>query len=720
MYQTKEVTLRDNVLQGMTKYAQILRELGMDEQAEAMESKIAEYAQGMFQVMFTGPFSAGKSTTLNALNRRCLLKTSVKPETAVLAKIINGQNSDMVTVTFRDSTRSDVMIPYEKFRNEFRLDDEHSDKFKEIAYVTVTNEMRNKAVAFVDSPGLDHTETDNEVSNAFADKADAIVMVLSAVKLGSDTERDYIEKRFAGQNLDNVFFVINWYNAITSEAAAIEFSKHLKNVIGSAFTDADGNFNQNLYDKRVFLIDAYTSECARTGSPKSERKGITYVDTPVAPEEDEYTGVPEFEKALTEFLDSPEKEKAAFKIYLPQAARYYASAKHLIDDLTAKNQLSLEELIKEQQTKEAEIQKLEQLLDDIQHSYDNAMREIMINISSGYDDFARSVENNWDSYFSEVSIPFGMGEGVKLATLKGKYAVGDLLDKIRGDKSGRHDSDKLAQDPEFKRITAPIGKEIEAYLKSEGQKMSQNIMASSQSTINRLGTDLNHYMSQLEEIDLSGIDLSAFGIKAKVNDGDMTKNVNLAQVIVALLLGGNLDQALDSIVNGGQSWGKFIKDFITTEFVEILIANIINILIGPVGWLYLLARSVWGLWRAGANTNSMGQKIMIASKKEVVDTIKEQRDSEIYKMQQKFNGSIHKNSETVSNGFKASLNQQKDALDKLIQNKQTNEVHNAQELAHLNGLKQELLGAFNTLAELVQGEQYDEDGVIACGVKMGS
>lgn len=719
MYQTNEVTLRDDVLQGMTKYAQILRELGMDEQAEAMEGKISEYAQGMFQVMFTGPFSAGKSTTLNALNRRCLLKTSVKPETAVLAKIINGQNSDMVTVTFRDSTRPDVMIPYEKFRNEFRLDDEHSDKFKEIAYVTVTNEMRNKAVTFVDSPGLDHTETDNEVSNAFADKADAIVMVLSALKLGSDTERDYIEKRFAGQNLDNIFFVINWYNAVKSDEIA-EFSEHLKSVIGCAFTDADGNFNQELYEQRVFPVDAYTSECARTGSLKEEKKGIKFVKRAVAPEEDEYTGIPEFEKALTEFLDSPEKEKTSFKIYLPQAARYYASAKHLIDDLTAKNQLSLEELIKEQQTKEAEIKKLEQLLDDIQHSYDNAMREIMINISSGYDDFARSVENNWDSYFSEVAIPFGMGEAAKLAVLKSKYAVGGLLDKIRGDKSGRHDSDKLAQDPEFKHITAPIGKEIETYLQSEGQKMSQNIMASSQSTINRLEADLTHYMSQLEAIDLSGIDLSAFGINAKVNNTDLSQNANLAQVILALLLGGNVDQAFDGLVNGGQSWGKFIKDFVSTELVEILIANIISIIIGPVGWIYLLARSVWGLWRAGTNADSMGKKVLIASKKEVVDTIKEQRDSEIYKMQQKFNGSIHKNSETVSNGFKASLNQQKDALDKLIQNKKTNEAHNTQELARLNGLKQELLGAFNTLAELIQGEQYDEDGVIACGVKMGS
>lgn len=719
MYQTKEVTLRDNVLQGMTKYAQILRELGMDEQAEAMESKIADYSQGMFQVMFTGPFKAGKSTLLNALSRRALLKTSINAETAVLAKIVNGENSDMITVAFRDPAQPDIMIPYEEYKKEFRLDPKDPKKFKKYAYITVTNEMRNKAVIFVDSPGLDHTETDNEISNTFADKADAIVMVLSATKLGSDTERDYIQERFAGRELQNVFFVINRYNEVRPEDEP-KFCEGLRELIGCAFTDANGNFNQELYDQRVFLIDAYTSECARTGSPKKERKGVKFVETPVAPEEDEYTGVPEFEKALTEFLDSPEKEKAAFNIYLPQAARYYASAKHLIDDLTAKNQLSLEELIKEQQTKEAEIQKLEQLLDDIQHSYDNAMREIMINISSGYDDFARSVENNWDSYFSEVAIPFGMGEVAKLAALKSKYAVGGLLDKIHGDKGGRHDPDKMAVDPEFKRITAPIGKAIEVYLQSEGQKMSQNIMASSQSTINRLEADLNDYMSQLEEIDLSGIDLSAFGIKAKVNDGEMSKNVNLAQVILALLLGGNLDQALDSIVNGGQSWGKFIKDFITTEFVEILIANIINILIGPVGWLYLLARSIWGLWRAGANADSMGKKVLMGSKIEVVDTIKEQRDSEIYKMQQKFNGSIHKNSETVSNGFKASLNQQKDALDKLIQNKQTNEAHNAQELAHLNGLKQELLGAFNTLAELIQGEQYDEDGVIACGVKMGS
>lgn len=716
MTKAKDMELRDNVLQSMQEYTKILRQLGMKEQAELMDSKIAEYRQGMFQVMFTGPFSAGKSTMLNALVYRELLKTSIKPETAVLAKIINGKNSNMVTVTYRDASKEDSIMPYERFKEEFRLDDKNSDKFREIAYVTITNEMRNQAVAFVDSPGLDHTETDNEVSNMFADKADAIVMVLTAAKLGSDNERTYIQKRFAGRGLKNVFFVVNWYNILKEEDLET-FPDQLQNLIGSVFTDVNGNFDEELYNQRVFCVDAYTSECARTGKEKEERKGIKFVKTRVKLEEDKYTGVPEFEKALTEFLDSPEKEKSAFNIYLPQIARYYSSAKNMIDDLTAKKAMSLEQLLKEQKKQEAEIKKLEQLLTNIQHTFDNAMREIMINISTGYDDFSRSVDNNWNSYFENINIPFGMKEAGQLAWLKTKYAVGGALDKIKGE-SGAHDSDKLAEDFDFKKIIAPIGKAIEKYLESEGKKMSNNIIASSQETIARLESDLTNYMEQLDEIDFSGIDLSAFGISAKTNSSELTKNANVAQVILAMLLGGNIDQAFDTLVNGGQTWGAFIREFIMTELIEVLIANIISLIIGPVGWVYLIARSVWGIWKSKKNADSMGQKIVMQSRDEVVSTIKEQRDSEVYKMQQKFDGTIRKNSDNVSKGFRASLEQQKSNLEKLIENKKHNENAFASELERLTGLKKTLMTEFNNLAGLIQDRTYDENGIVSCGVTM--
>lgn len=713
MNQTKNMTLRDEVLQSLMKYASTLRQLGMNEQAELMDAKIVEYTQGMFQVMFTGPFSAGKSTTLNALTRRELLKTSIKPETAVLAKIVNGKNSDMVTVTYRDPNRADTVMAYDKFKAEFRLDEKDSDKFKEIAYVTVTNEMYNPAVAFVDSPGLDHTETDNEISNTFANKADAIVMVLSAAKLGSDGERKYIQERFAGRGLKNVFFVINWYNILKPEDEEA-FPEQLLNLIGCAFTDAEGNFNEDLYNQRVFPVDAYTSECARTGKKKQEKKGIKFIEYSVAPEEDEFTGIPDFERALTEFLDSPEKEKAAFEIYLPQLGRYYSSAKNLIDDFAKKSAMSLEELLKEQKKQEEEIKKLENVINGIQHSYDNAMREIMMNISTGYDDFARSVENNWEDHFSSIAIPFGFKETSKLAYLKGKYAVGDLFKKIKG---GRHDSDSLAEDPEFKRITQPIGHAIKAYMESEGDKMKDAILASSQSAIVRLEQDLNHYVQQLEEIDLTGIDLSAFGIETDVNDDELSKKANIAQVILVLLMGGNWDQAFKGLTNGGQSWGEFLKDFIATELIEVLIASLIQFVIGPVGWLYLLARAVWGIWKSSSNADSMGKKIVMGSKTSVVDAIKDQRDSQVFEIQQKYNKVIRKNGETVSKGFKASLKQMQENLKLLIEDKQRNEQESQQELNRMTELKQTLFNHFNDLAQLIWDKNCDEAEIIACGVK---
>lgn len=254
-------------------------------------------------VMFIGMFSTGKSTLVNALLRRKLLKTSFKPETAVLTKIVNGKSDDLVTVTFRAPERPDTTIPYEEYKEKFCLDE--WNYFNEISYVTVTAETQDKAVTFIDSPAnAIYTLVEDKIS--LARKADVVVMVLSARKLGGTTEREFIQKLFAGRGLHNVFFAVNWYNDLRPEDDK-KFSEHLKDVIGCVFTDADGNFNEELYKQRVFPIDAYTSECARTGSPKAEKKGVRYIETPVDPKEDAYTGVPELERALNQYLEQFKK-----------------------------------------------------------------------------------------------------------------------------------------------------------------------------------------------------------------------------------------------------------------------------------------------------------------------------------------------------------------------------------------------------------------------------
>ena len=63
---------------------------GLDEleTAKSLQTRIDTIRKGIFQVMFTGCFNAGKSTLINALIKRDVLKTGITPETAVLTKII--------------------------------------------------------------------------------------------------------------------------------------------------------------------------------------------------------------------------------------------------------------------------------------------------------------------------------------------------------------------------------------------------------------------------------------------------------------------------------------------------------------------------------------------------------------------------------------------------------------------------------------------------------
>ena len=60
----------------------------MQNEVKQLDDHLHTLREGIFQVLFTGGFSAGKSTLLNALMRKELLKTSINAETAVITKIV--------------------------------------------------------------------------------------------------------------------------------------------------------------------------------------------------------------------------------------------------------------------------------------------------------------------------------------------------------------------------------------------------------------------------------------------------------------------------------------------------------------------------------------------------------------------------------------------------------------------------------------------------------
>ena len=100
--------------------------------------------------------------------------------------------------------------------------------------------------------------------------ADAVMFCLNATSLLGGNELTYIHNNFDGKHLRNVFFVINRINLINQiNPGELETNvmPYVESKLKGVFTDHNGKFDRELYNKRVFYVDALSAFCAKTGKP---------------------------------------------------------------------------------------------------------------------------------------------------------------------------------------------------------------------------------------------------------------------------------------------------------------------------------------------------------------------------------------------------------------------------------------------------------------------
>lgn len=144
------------------------------------------------------------------------------------------------------------------------------------------------------------THFTHQLEHPWIKDADAIVMVLDATRLFSAAEKECIISLFGGQGYDNVFFIVNKCHLIESKYKSY-IEKALKENLFTCFTDIMGRFNENLYNERVFMVDANDAYCIRTGEPPTITidKNAMVRDVSITD-----TGIPKFEDALNRYLKS--------------------------------------------------------------------------------------------------------------------------------------------------------------------------------------------------------------------------------------------------------------------------------------------------------------------------------------------------------------------------------------------------------------------------------
>ena len=585
---------------------------GMDElQSEArLRERIQSISQGIFQVMFTGTFSAGKSTILNALMRSEALATGPLPETAVITKLIFQSDKECAIIYKKELDENGqhkivVMNDMDQFFQEYHIDRKDPEKFKKIVdYVVIHRKgpgIAGSMVQLIDSPGTGASQADDDVAKGFIKQADAIVFLINALEPLVKEDKKYIAEHFARKQLNNVFFVVNKINLLTSDSDLEKLKVYIRDELEEVFVDKNGVFDQKLFDERVFYVDAFGSMNTRLG----RETPITRNYKEMIP--DNTTDVPKFEASLATYLGAEDRDKKALAAYRSQLAGFYVTA----EEAKKKKLEILEQGADAIKVKlddfESKKGQFERELEDIKADIETTKRDILRDMRDAYDHYVDAVEADWKEYFSDKSSTMTVHTG-KLLWAKTKSVVAIWKDK---------DERQMALGMESDEATKEFADGIKSFMEQESESMSREIASKTELRIGDLEKKLARHTSRLQGMnipinvnDVVNTILRESGVKLPT---DGKNNANLTQAFIAILLG---DPELIVTAGGGKSTTlSFIGDVIKTNVLDVLLATIFLTIFGNI--FGIIAFVFTKLLKAGIRGDDLTQK-MIAETMNVI------------------------------------------------------------------------------------------------------
>ena len=299
--------------------ADVISYLNMSQFQANLDKLKEKVGNDTFKIMVVGTFKNGKSTFINSFLGENVLPAYSIPCTAVINEVKYGEKKKAI-LHFRNPLPKELPkelasraqehirkfagrvippleIPYDEIEDYvvIPMGKDASEMLLESPYEKVELfwplELLKNGVEIIDSPGLNEHATRTRVTMEYLSKADAILMVLNAQALCSESEMDFIENDLKGQGFVDPFFVINRFDCIPKREQ--EMVKRFASVKLKEFT----SFGQS----GIYFVSALDA-----------LEGKLDQDT----ERFEGSGMAEFEKDLSDFLT-----KSKGRVKLAQPAR---------------------------------------------------------------------------------------------------------------------------------------------------------------------------------------------------------------------------------------------------------------------------------------------------------------------------------------------------------------------------------------------------------------
>ena len=288
----------------------LLGVLELDRRSQLYQETVAicNYLQNpVYRIAVFAPFNYGKSTLLNALLGSKTLPIDLIPTTG--AAISVGYGSDLATkITLQNG--SEIVAPGVKILQEYAVLDGDRRMKSSVAEVKVfcAHPWLKTGVEFLDLPGTNDREAQNELVKDKLLSADLILHVLDARQLMTLEERENLTNWLSKRGIKTVVFVVNFLNLLT-EAEQKEVKTRLRFVAES--------FRSNLPSgiSNLYCVDALPALRARL------KGNLATAQT---------TGLTTFEAALQHIVNA--KQESA------ELSRVVKLGEQLQAELTAKQQ----------------------------------------------------------------------------------------------------------------------------------------------------------------------------------------------------------------------------------------------------------------------------------------------------------------------------------------------------------------------------------------------
>ena len=206
--------------------AEVLRAVGFENEANAVETikKGAEHES--FSVAVVGEFNRGKSTLVNRLLGREALPVGDLPTTAVLTRIRFGEN-EVVRLTDAKGEESACRRLAETTLAELKLQPFGGECFRGEADITVANDWLGKTdIVLCDTPGAG--DLDAARAKSIGDmlwQCDGVLIAVSALSPLSLTEKMFVEERVMARKSPFVMVVVTKLDLVdeADRAAVLRF-----------------------------------------------------------------------------------------------------------------------------------------------------------------------------------------------------------------------------------------------------------------------------------------------------------------------------------------------------------------------------------------------------------------------------------------------------------------------------------------------------------------